>query len=302
MRIYITTTKKCCPVCHTVLETDNSEFLAIVFMPFILMFFVFAIPYFIARWILFELVLCVDIPKICKNPIIECPNCGAKVRISNNNTYNELNKEDKLIYDNRVLLRAAYFFGGTLLYGVLFSFFLAFNDELGKIFGWIGFSSAFLCLFIVIAIVYYWKTHKADNYNKNNGQSKSANNQQNAHGLSPNLNFEKNKEISSTVSADAQAAEKSEQDIQQYLALIEKCGIGFFIKYYRQISRLPLKDVDVTENYSSAEREERLLAAKKIIDNGLSELALSEIIRAYDDILDKEVIDRAKELLDEIRK
>lgn len=100
----------------------------------------------------------------------------------------------------------------------------------------------------------------------------------------------------------AKAAKKSEQDVQQYLALIEKCGINFFIKYYRQIARLPLKDVAVTESYSSAEREERLFAAKKIIDLGLSELALSEIIRAYDDILDKEVIDLAKELLNEIQK
>ena len=101
---------------------------------------------------------------------------------------------------------------------------------------------------------------------------------------------------------NTQQAKKSEQDIQQYLALIEKCGIGFFIKYFRQISRLPLKDVNITENYSYAEREERLLSAKKIIDLGLSELALSEIIRAYEDILDKEVIEQAKELLEEIRK
>ena len=221
MRIRYTITKKCCPVCHTVLETDNSEFLAIVFTPFILVFFVFAIPYFIARWILFELVLCVDIPKICINPIIECPNCGAKVRINNNPTYNELNKEDKLLYDNRVLLRAAYLFGGTLLYGVLFSFFLTANDELSKIFGWIGFSLAFLCLFIVIAIVYYWKTHKADNYNKNNGQSKSDNNQKNAHGLSPNLNFEINKEKSSSSSNNTQPAKKSEQDKQ---TIINNCN------------------------------------------------------------------------------
>lgn len=110
------------------------------------------------------------------------------------------------------------------------------------------------------------------------------------------------KEQQKAAKIDEQKQKKSEQDIQLYLALIEKCGIGFFIKYYRQISRLPLKDVNVTESYSSAEREERLLAAKKIINLGLSELALSEIIRAYNDILDKEVIDLAKELLAEIRK
>lgn len=97
-------------------------------------------------------------------------------------------------------------------------------------------------------------------------------------------------------------AKKSEQDKRQYLALIEKSGIRFFIKYYRQILYLPLKDVDITESYSSAEREERLLAAKKIIDLGLSELALSEIIRAYDDILDKDLIDQARKILSEIQK
>lgn len=133
-------------------------------------------------------------------------------------------------------------------------------------------------------------------------KNQSNNNYRSETSSSSNLNLEINKEKSSSGSNRTQAAKKSEQDIQQYLALIGKCGIGFFIKYYRQISRLPLADVAVTENYSSAEREERLLAAKKIIDSGLSELALTEIIRAYDDILDKAVIDRAKELLDEIRK
>lgn len=48
--------------------------------------------------------------------------------------------------------------------------------------------------------------------------------------------------------------------------LIETCGMRFFIKYYRQVKRLPLRDVMIEESYSSAERDERLTAAKTIIE------------------------------------
>lgn len=94
-----------------------------------------------------------------------------------------------------------------------------------------------------------------------------------------------------------EAAQKAQQDMEQYRPLIEQCGIKFFIKYYRQIVRLPLRDVTVAENYSSQERTERLNAAKKIIDLGLSEFALTDILKRYGDILESAEVEQAKELL-----
>lgn len=88
---------------------------------------------------------------------------------------------------------------------------------------------------------------------------------------------------------------------KRYQNLIEKCGIKFFIKYYKQIKRLPLRDVTVSENYSSIEREERLLAAKKIIDLGISEFTLTEILKTYSNILDEDEIAQAKSLLAEMQ-
>ena len=94
----------------------------------------------------------------------------------------------------------------------------------------------------------------------------------------------------------------NDQNDKNYKSLIEKSGVKFFIKYYKQIKRLPLRDVAVSENYSSQEREERLLAAKKIIDLGLTEFALREIIAEYSDILDSAEIEQAKSLLSELSK
>lgn len=95
--------------------------------------------------------------------------------------------------------------------------------------------------------------------------------------------------------------QKSAQDSQLYHSLIEQCGARFFIKYYRQIVRLPLRDVVVSENYSSAEREERLLAAKKLIDSGLIELTLTEILKDYGDALESSEAEQAKALLAELQ-
>lgn len=84
------------------------------------------------------------------------------------------------------------------------------------------------------------------------------------------------------------------QNLEQSKQLIIKCGFKFFIKYYKQISRLPLRDVNIEEDYGYAEREERITAAKKIIDSNLSELTLNEILKAYGDVLsesEKEQID-----------
>lgn len=68
------------------------------------------------------------------------------------------------------------------------------------------------------------------------------------------------------------------QNSEQYEKLIEQCGVRFFIKYYKQIKQLPLRDVVISENYTANEKEERLLAAKKLIDLGLSEFTLNSIL------------------------
>lgn len=69
----------------------------------------------------------------------------------------------------------------------------------------------------------------------------------------------------------AAALKETDAKQKQFRLLIDQCGIKFFIKYYKEIKRMPLRDVEVSENFTPAEREERLSAAKRIIDAGLSE-------------------------------
>ena len=93
---------------------------------------------------------------------------------------------------------------------------------------------------------------------------------------------------------------KEKQDLKKCEACIEKCGVRFFIKYYRQILNLPLRDVEVSENYTSEEKEERLNAAKKLVNLNLSKMALTEIIKKYSDSLKAEEVEEAKALLKEM--
>lgn len=83
--------------------------------------------------------------------------------------------------------------------------------------------------------------------------------------------------------------------------LITKCGIKFFIKYYYQLKNLPLADVTVIEDYTSEEKYRRLNAAKKIIDDGLTEITLTGIINKYSGIIDEFEIEQAKKILDSIK-
>ncbi len=102
-----------------------------------------------------------------------------------------------------------------------------------------------------------------------------------------------------------QAKEKLEketkQKTEQYKTLIHQCGIKFFIKYYTQIKRLPLRDVTIYENYTPKEKEERLLAAKRIIDLDLAEFTLTEIIKSYSNVLSQSEIMQAQSILDELK-
>lgn len=81
--------------------------------------------------------------------------------------------------------------------------------------------------------------------------------------------------------------------------LLEKCGMRFFIKYLKQIQTLPLRDVIIEENYSSSERNERLNAAKEIVDLQMVELALNQIIQNYSSALKAAEIENARDLLKE---
>ena len=93
--------------------------------------------------------------------------------------------------------------------------------------------------------------------------------------------------------------EKQRKDAQ-CRSLLQKCGMRFFIKYYRQIKTLPLRDVVLSAVYSPEEKEERLSAAKQIIDLNLSSVALNIILDGYGESLESEEIEQAKKLLADI--
>lgn len=97
-----------------------------------------------------------------------------------------------------------------------------------------------------------------------------------------------------------QAEELYNKNLGIYEKLIEKCGAKFFIKYYKQIDRLTIRDVIIQENYSLDEKEERLHAAKKIIESGLAEFTLNQILVQFCDMLDETEIMQAKVLLKEL--
>lgn len=97
----------------------------------------------------------------------------------------------------------------------------------------------------------------------------------------------------------AAALKETDAKQKQFRLLIDQCGIKFFIKYYKEIKRMPLRDVEVSENFTPAEREERLSAAKRIIDAGLSEFAFREILHTYADILNETEIQQVRSLLAE---
>lgn len=87
--------------------------------------------------------------------------------------------------------------------------------------------------------------------------------------------------------------------VKTYKKLIQKCGIRFFINYYSQIKHLPLRDVTIKESYSVSEKEERLLAAKKLINLNLTEFTITQILKEYRNFLSEADIDKAKAILSE---
>ena len=93
--------------------------------------------------------------------------------------------------------------------------------------------------------------------------------------------------------------QKQERDTATCKALLEECGMQFFIEYYPQIQRLPIRDVTVSDHYFP-ERQVRLSAAKKIVDSGLTECALHYITETFGDVFSSEIIEQAKTILNEI--
>ena len=116
--------------------------------------------------------------------------------------------------------------------------------------------------------------------------------------------FVKRKLAEKTKRQEEKTQQKEETQTQrnetQSRALLQKCGMRFFIKYYRQIKTLPLRDVIIAESYSPEEKEERLSAAKQIIDQNLTAVALKTIINVYGENLGSEEIDEARGLLADI--
>ena len=93
--------------------------------------------------------------------------------------------------------------------------------------------------------------------------------------------------------------QKQERDTATCKALLEECGMQFFIEYYPQINRLPIPDINVSDHYFP-ERQVRLSAAKKIVDSGLTECALHYITETFGDVFSSEIIEQAKTILNEI--
>lgn len=91
-------------------------------------------------------------------------------------------------------------------------------------------------------------------------------------------------------------AERTEKT-NTYKRLIQRCGVRFFIKYYKQIESLPLRDVRILEDYPYEEKEERLQAAREIIDKNLQILAFENILQSYSAMLDSAEIEKAKAIL-----
>lgn len=80
-------------------------------------------------------------------------------------------------------------------------------------------------------------------------------------------------------------ARKMEYDVKHLLA---ESGFKFFLKYYPQLVRMGVRDVNVEEDYSPTEKEERLKAAKKLIDSGLASAAAQQILEKFPDLLSRE--------------
>lgn len=94
-------------------------------------------------------------------------------------------------------------------------------------------------------------------------------------------------------------SEKISNDKIAMLQLLEQCGMKFFLKYYKTLLRLPVRDIEIDENYTPEEKNERLSAAKSLIEQGFSKYAAQHILDNYADLLTDDEKTIASEILAE---
>lgn len=183
-----------------------------------------------------------------------------------------LNCSDKIIIFTPFILDVACAFFFAMCYSAFFT-----NGYFAIIFGrYLGsFVGAHLCSYITI--IFY---ARCCNFKKKELRQEL-----------PTYIANKKKEL-----LEKQKAEKIANDKILTQKLLEQCGMKFFIKYYNQIKKLPIRDIDVEEDYAPTERTERLQAVKAIIDSGYSAIASDYILKNYLDILN----DDEKEQLNSI--
>ncbi len=96
---------------------------------------------------------------------------------------------------------------------------------------------------------------------------------------------------------EKQHIEKIANDKTSTQQLLEQCGMKFFLKYYKTLLRLPVRDIEIDENYTSEEKTERLTAAKSLIEQGFSKYAAQHIVDNYADLLTNDEKVTANEIL-----
>lgn len=73
----------------------------------------------------------------------------------------------------------------------------------------------------------------------------------------------------------------------------------FFLKYYKLLVRLPIRDIEVDKNFTPEEKTERLNAAKTIITQNFSKYAAQHFLDNYADLLTDDEKAIAREILAE---
>lgn len=216
--------------------------------------------------ILRQIILKIDCAKIC-----ECVKIK-NIADLNNPKFKILSSKDKILICHPLILD----FSSSLLYAICLSgfftngyFFIIFPRYLGTALG------AHFCTYLTI--IFYSLCCKA----KKKELQKV---------LPTYLENERQSILSK------QSIEKNIKDKQMARNLLEKCGMKFFLKYYDLVKRLPLRDIEVEENYMPAERNERLDAAKSIVEHNLTNIAIDYILQNYADMLTEQELQKAKSI------